>query len=94
MPKKTPTPEVRRKAIERRRANKPTIRQIRSITDPIVPLEFAGLCHDMGRTQSYDSARDGTFPVEVIRRGRRVYVSTMALWRSLGIEPDSGRKAS
>jgi hypothetical protein len=75
------------------KAKPPSLREIKSIREPILTVEFAGRCHGMGKTQSYDSVRAGTFPVEVIRRGRHIYVSTMALWRSLGIEPDSGRRA-
>lgn len=71
----------------------PTLRKIRSIQEPYVSIEFAGACHGMGKTTSYDSVRAGTFPVEFIRRGRHIYVPTMALWRSLGIEPDAGKKA-
>jgi hypothetical protein len=72
----------------------PTIRELRKLQEPYVSVEYAGACFGMGKTQSYDTMRAGKFPVEVLSRGRRHVVPTMALLRVLGIEPEAGKKAS
>jgi len=49
-----------------------------------VPLVDAGRALGVGRTSSYESARAGTFPLPVIRVGKRIVVSKTLLERLLG----------
>ena len=59
-------------------------------------VRTAGRCWGMGITASYAAANDGTFPVRVVRIGRKLRVPTADLLASLGISPvvDDGPDAA
>lgn len=44
----------------------------------------------MSRPTAYELARNGQFPVPVIKVGRRYRVSTAEIFKKLGIDPNSG----
>lgn len=46
----------------------------------------AGAILGLGRDEAYRAVKRGTFPVEVVRVGRRIVVPTVPLLRLLGIE--------
>jgi hypothetical protein len=50
-----------------------------------VDVPTAGRCFGLGRDASYQCARDGTFPVPVLRLGHRLLVSRAKLMAVLGI---------
>ena len=70
--------------------------EIRAL-DPIVDITTAGRCFGLGRTRSYEMARAGTFPVEVLPLGPQSYrVTRISIWNKLGIKdanaaPDGAR---
>lgn len=49
----------------------------------------AGSILGLSRTQSYQAIKDGRFPVEVVRVGRRMIVPTAPIRRLLGIDPEA-----
>lgn len=76
--------------------------EIRAL-DPIVDITTAGKCFGLGRTRSYEMARAGTFPVEVLPLGPQSYrVTRLSIWTKLGITdsrpaadaPESPEKAA
>jgi hypothetical protein len=67
---------------------------IREMTDaearalPVsVDLETAGRAFGMGRTKSYELARQGKFPCRVVTVGPKYRVPKSALLKALGIDP-------
>lgn len=50
-------------------------------------VETAGSIFGLSRTQSYEAVKDGRFPVELVRVGRRMIVPTAPIRRLLGIDP-------
>jgi predicted DNA-binding transcriptional regulator AlpA len=55
-----------------------------------VSLVEAGRCWSLGRDTSYRMAAAGTFPVPVLRLGRRMVVTRAAILNALGIaDPDN-----
>ncbi len=58
-------------------------------TVPIAGEIIAGL----SPTQSYEAVKKGTFPVPVIRVGRRMVVPVAPILALLGISPDSSEAA-
>lgn len=52
-----------------------------------IDVVTAGAMLNLGRTVSYELAREGRFPVRVLRIGSRYRVVTAELRRLLGIEP-------
>ncbi|RQX09073.1 DNA-binding protein [Micromonospora inaquosa] len=72
----------------------PTIDQVRAFT-VTVDLVTAGSCFGIGRDLSYNLARQGAFPVPVLRLGRRLAVTRAALLQALGEAagtPDGGAR--
>lgn len=64
----------------------PTVDEIRSW--PVtVDVLTAGRAFGLGRDQSYRMARDGSFPVPILRMGRSLRVSSAAVMRFLDIDP-------
>src|SRR5690242_12775126 len=51
-----------------------------------VDIPTAGRAWGMGRDQAYQLAREGRFPVPVLRIGRSLRVSRAAVLHALGIE--------
>jgi hypothetical protein len=51
-------------------------------------VETAGSIFGLSRTQAYIAVNKGTFPVPVIRMGRRYLVPTAPILRLLGIDRD------
>lgn len=47
-------------------------------------VEVAGRAFGMGRTKTHEMVRAGTFPVRVLRLGRRYRVTRADLFRALG----------
>jgi hypothetical protein len=62
--------------------------QDRSITPETTTIELASRRLGIGRSLGYQLAREGRFPVRVIRAGRRLLVSTAALDRLLQGAPN------
>jgi hypothetical protein len=54
---------------------------------PSVDLATAGRAFRMGRTKSYELAREGRFPVQVVPCGPKFVVPKMAILEALGIGP-------
>lgn len=54
-----------------------------------VDLVTAARAFGIGRSQAYELARQGTFPVQVLRVGRKLRVTRADLLRSLGEYPDA-----
>ena len=52
-----------------------------------VDVETAGRAFGMGRTKSYELAREGRFPCRVVAVGPRLRVPTAAIMEVLGIDP-------
>lgn len=50
-----------------------------------VDLETAGKAFQLGRTTSYQLAKEGRFPVPVLRAGNQYRVTRASLLRELGI---------
>ncbi|MCU1490250.1 MAG: hypothetical protein JWM85_1655 [Acidimicrobiaceae bacterium] len=50
-----------------------------------IPLPLAGEAFGIGRSLSYELAKKGTFPVEVIRVGKLYRVPTAAVLKALGL---------
>jgi hypothetical protein len=71
---------------------RPTIAELRKLTDPVVTIPYVASIFGIGKTQAYDQIRRGTFPFPTIRRGRYLYVPTAALLKVLGIEPEEEQK--
>jgi hypothetical protein len=61
--------------------------QIEPITPETTTIELAARRLGIGRSLGYQLAREGRFPVQVIRAGRRLLVSTAALDRLLQCAP-------
>jgi hypothetical protein len=53
---------------------------------PLMDLVPAGRVFGIGRTMSYQQAREGTFPVEVLRIAGRLKVRTADMRRYLGLD--------
>jgi hypothetical protein len=56
------------------------IRALGATTD----VETAGAILGIGRTKAYEMVREGSFPVPVLRMGRRVLVPTPSILTLLG----------
>lgn len=56
------------------------IRALGATTD----VQTAGAILGIGRTKSYEMAREGSFPVPVLRIGRRIVVPTPTILTLLG----------
>lgn len=54
---------------------------------PSVDLATAGRAFRMGRTKSYELAREGRFPVQVLQCGPKFVVPKRAILEALGIDP-------
>jgi hypothetical protein len=54
-----------------------------------VDVPTAGRCFGLGRDASYQAARDGSFPVPVLRLGQRLRVTRSDLMAVLGISEPS-----
>jgi hypothetical protein len=54
-------------------------------TVPVAGEIIAGLCRD----ESYRAVQRGTFPVPVVKCGRRMVVPVAPILKLLGIKPDS-----
>jgi hypothetical protein len=52
-----------------------------------VDLATAGKCFGIGRTRAHELARDGEFPVRVLRVGLKYRVPRTAIFEALGIDP-------
>jgi predicted DNA-binding transcriptional regulator AlpA len=65
-------------------ARTPTADEIRS-WPATVDLQTAGRAWGIGRDQAYRLAREGEFPVPVLRLGRYLRVSRAAVLAALGI---------
>lgn len=53
---------------------------------PIIDVPTAGSIFRIGRTNSHQQVREGTFPVRVLRVGRRYRVPTADVIKLLGLE--------
>lgn len=63
----------------------PTVEEIRAW--PVtVDIQTAGRAWGLGRDQAYRLAREGQFPVPVLRLGRYLRVTRAAVLQSLGID--------
>ena len=60
------------------------------LTAETVSVEVAASRLGIGRSLAYQLAREGRFPVPIIRAGRKIIVPTRALDRALGVEEASG----
>jgi hypothetical protein len=56
----------------------------------VTDLETAGRAYGLGRTTSQQLARNGKFPVPVLRLGTQWRVPTAPLLRALGLDPLTG----
>jgi predicted DNA-binding transcriptional regulator AlpA len=56
-------------------------------TQPTLTAEEAFRLLDCGRTSGYQQIREGTFPVPVLRLGRKIRVPTAKLLEALGLTP-------
>lgn len=54
---------------------------------PAVDLDVANRALNLGRSHGYDLARRGTYPCPTWRAGSTHRVSTLDLWRLLGVDP-------
>ena len=52
-----------------------------------VDLTTAGRAFGIGRTKSFELARQGRFPVKVISVGAKYRVSRTAIFEALGLDP-------
>jgi hypothetical protein len=52
-----------------------------------IDIETAGQAFGLGRTKSYELARSGNFPVDVLRLGPAYRVATAEVLAKLGLEP-------
>lgn len=52
---------------------------------PTIDVETAGAAFGVGRSTARKMAKEGTFPVPVIRVGKRVRVSTAAVYEVLSL---------
>jgi hypothetical protein len=52
-----------------------------------VDVETAGRAFGMGRTKSYELAREGRFPCRVVAVGPKFRVPTASIMEVLGIDP-------
>ncbi len=63
----------------------PTVEEIRAW--PVtVDIQTAGRAWGLGRDQAYRLAREGRFPVPVLRLGRYLRVTRAAVLQALGID--------
>jgi hypothetical protein len=53
---------------------------------PTIDVELAGAAFRMGKTRAYEAIAQGSFPVEVIRIGRRIVVPVAPLLKLLGLD--------
>ena len=60
-----------------------TIEAVRSL-GTTTDIETAGAILGIGRTKAYELAKDGDFPVDVIKIGRRYFVPVLNLLALLG----------
>ncbi|GAA3829016.1 hypothetical protein GCM10022380_54450 [Amycolatopsis tucumanensis] len=58
---------------------------------PTIDVPTAGAVLGMNRDKAYKLVRDGEFPLPILRVGKRLRVSTDALLKYLGVEPDHSR---
>lgn len=58
---------------------------------PTIDVETAGRAFGLGRTTSYQLARDGRFPCKIIEAGHSRRVITADLLRKLEIDPNGDR---
>ncbi len=63
------------------------VRKVRELARETHDIEEAAKRLGIGRTTAYLAARNGTFPVPVIRIGRRLVVSRAAIDRLLAHDP-------
>jgi predicted DNA-binding transcriptional regulator AlpA len=82
-----PPPEPATPVSRRRTWTPDQVRALGMTTD----LETAASILGIGRTLAYDLARDGDFPVPLLRLGRRVLVPVAALLAYLGHPEDEPR---
>ncbi|MFE7930767.1 DNA-binding protein [Streptomyces sp. NPDC057456] len=61
---------------------------------PVVDLVTAGRAFGIGRSSSYLAARNGTFPVPVLRINASIRVVTAEILRALQLGPSAGDGAS
>lgn len=54
----------------------------------VMDLPAAAKAFGIGRTKAFEMARDGEFPCEVLRLGRRYRVTKANLLRALGLNAD------
>jgi hypothetical protein len=66
-------------------ARTPTVEEIR-LWPVTVDVQTAGRAFGIGRDQAYRLAREGQFPVPVLRLGRYLRVTRAAVLDALGIE--------
>lgn len=66
----------------------PTAEQVRQLP-VVVDVPTAGRCFGLGRDGSYDLARQGQFPVPVLRLGRSLRVTRASLLQALGINEEA-----
>jgi len=71
----------------------PTADEIRA-WPATVDLQTAARAFGIGRDQAYRLAREGTFPVPVLRLGRYLRVSRAAVMATLGISDAHGTTVS
>ena len=65
----------------------PTVSDVRAW--PVtVDVQTAGRAFGLGRDQAYRLAREGSFPVPVLRLGRYLRVSRAAVLKALDVEGD------
>jgi predicted DNA-binding transcriptional regulator AlpA len=70
----------------------PTVEEVRSW--PVtVDIRTAGRAFGLGRDQAYRLAREGRFPVPVLRLGRHLRVTRAALLEALGVDESPARNS-
>ncbi|MGW4139388.1 hypothetical protein ACWELV_21735 [Streptomyces mirabilis] len=57
-----------------------------------VPLELANRALGIGRTRGYQWAKEGTYPIEVLRYGQAYRVRRVDILEYLGIASADGRE--
>lgn len=55
----------------------------------VVDVPTAGRCFGLGRDGAYDLARQGQFPVPVLKLGRSLRVTRASLMQALGINEEA-----
>jgi excisionase family DNA binding protein len=69
-----------------------TIDAVRALA-AMIDIETAGAVLGIGRSKSYEMAKNGEFPVRIVRIGRRYLVPTSAILALLGIDDGSATGA-